>query len=39
LNFTFNFYLAVPVKIAIDPRTRTGWVNGPKVTQLQEFSY
>jgi len=39
LNFTFNSYLAVPVKIAIDPKNRTGWVNGPKVTQLQEFSY
>jgi hypothetical protein len=39
LNFTFNFYLAVPVTIAIDPKTRTGWVNGPQVTQLQEFSY
>ena len=39
LNFTFNSYLAVLVTIAIDPKTRTGWINGPKVTQLQEFSY
>jgi hypothetical protein len=39
LNFTFDFYLAVPITIAIDPATRTGWVNGPNVTQLQEFSY
>ncbi len=39
LNFTFDFYLAVPVTIAIDPATRTGWVNGPAVTQLQRFSY
>jgi hypothetical protein len=39
LNFTFNDNLAIPVRIAIDPATRTGWVNGPAVTQLQEFYY
>jgi hypothetical protein len=39
LNFTFGFSLAVPVTIAINPSTRTGWVNGPAVNQLQEFSY
>lgn len=39
LNFTFNFYLAIPVKIAIDPETRTGWTNSPTMNELQEFSY
>jgi hypothetical protein len=39
LNFTYNDNLAIPVRIAIDPNTRTGWVNGPTVNQLQEFSY
>jgi hypothetical protein len=39
LNFTYNSVLAVPVRIALNPNTRTGWVNGPLVDQLQEFSY
>lgn len=39
LNFTFNSDLAVLATIAIDPTTRTGWINGPAVTELQEFSY
>jgi hypothetical protein len=39
LNFTYNSVLAIPVRIALNPNTRTGWVNGPLVDQLQEFSY
>jgi hypothetical protein len=31
--------LVIPVKIAIDPGERTGWVNGASVSQLQEFWY
>jgi hypothetical protein len=29
----------IPVRISINPTSRTGWVNGPQVDQLQEFSY
>jgi hypothetical protein len=29
----------IPVRISINPTSRTGWVNGPEVDQLQEFSY
>jgi hypothetical protein len=38
----FNFSNAstvIPVRISINPNARTGWVNGPGVNQLQEFSY
>jgi hypothetical protein len=38
----FNFSDAatvIPVRISINPTSRTGWVNGPQVDQLQEFSY
>jgi hypothetical protein len=29
----------IPVRISINPASRTGWVNGPQADQLQEFSY
>ena len=29
----------IPVRISINPTSRTGWVNGPQADQLQEFSY
>jgi hypothetical protein len=38
----FNFSDAstvIPVRISINPTSRTGWVNGPQADQLQEFSY
>jgi hypothetical protein len=38
-NFTDAFYLIIPIRIAIDPKARTGWVDGPGSNQLQEFSY
>jgi hypothetical protein len=38
-NFTDAGDLAIPVRIAINPSKRIGWVNGPGVNQLQGFSY
>ncbi len=38
----FNFSDAstvIPLRISINPTSRTGWVNGPQADQLQEFSY
>jgi hypothetical protein len=38
----FNFSNAstvIPVRISVNPTSRTGWVNGPQADQLQEFSY
>jgi len=38
----FNFSDAstvIPVRISINPKSRIGWVNGPQVNELQEFSY
>jgi hypothetical protein len=29
----------IPVRISINPTSRTGWVNGPQADQLQEFTY
>lgn len=39
LNFTNAPFLVFQPKIAINPRKRIGWVNGPNVSQLQQFSY
>jgi hypothetical protein len=39
LDFTDAGSLVLPIKIAINPSKRIGWVNGPKVDDLQEFSY
>ena len=38
-NFTDAGSLVLPIRIAINPNQRNGWVNGPNVNQLQEFSY
>lgn len=38
-GFTAAGDYVIPVRIAIDPNKRTGWVNGPQANQLQEFSY
>lgn len=38
-NFTDAGSLAIPVRVAINPHRRTGWVNGPGVDQLQQFAY
>ena len=38
-NFTDAGDLAIPIRIAINPSKRIGYVNGPAVSQLQEFSY
>jgi hypothetical protein len=37
-NFS-NSSTVIPVRISINPTSRTGWVNGPQADQLQEFSY
>ncbi len=38
-GFSFAASTVIPVHISINPTSRTGWVNGPEVDQLQEFSY
>jgi hypothetical protein len=38
-GFSFDASTVIPVRISINPTSRTGWVNGPQVDQLQEFSY
>jgi hypothetical protein len=38
-NFTDAGGLVIPIRIAINPSKRIGWVDGPNVNQLQEFSY
>ena len=38
-SFSFDASTVIPVRISINPTSRTGWVNGPQVDQLQEFSY
>lgn len=38
-DFTDAGFLVIPVRIAINPSRRVGWVNGPGVNQLQQFSY
>jgi len=38
-GFSFDASTVIPVRISINPTLRTGWVNGPQVDQLQEFSY
>jgi hypothetical protein len=39
LDFTNAGFLAIPVRIAINPSKRIAWVNAAKVNQLQQFSY
>lgn len=39
-GFTFsNRFSVVPLHISVNPSTRTGWVDGPNVNQLQQFFY
>lgn len=38
-GFTDAGDFVIPVRISINPKARTGWVNGPGANQLQEFSY
>ena len=38
-GFSFDASTVIPVRISINPTSRTGWVNGPQADQLQEFSY
>jgi hypothetical protein len=38
LNFSDSSSV-IPVRISINPTSRTGWVNGPQADQLQGFSY
>jgi hypothetical protein len=38
-GFSFGGTSVLGSRIAIDPTSRTGWVNGPGDDQLQEFSY
>jgi hypothetical protein len=39
-GFSFsNEYRVVPIRIAVNPSTRTGWVEGVGVDQLQQFFY
>jgi len=38
-NFQGDRVLEFPVKIAINPSQRVGWVQGPTVSQLQQFFY
>lgn len=38
-DFTDAGSLVIGTRVAINPQQRTGWVNGPGVAQLQEFSY
>jgi hypothetical protein len=39
LNFTDAEFEVIPPRVAINPKRRTAWVNGPLDSQLQEFSY
>lgn len=39
LYFRFAFSTVIPIKIAINPSARIGWINGPTPSQLQEFTY
>lgn len=39
-GFSFsNRFSVVPLRIAVNPSTRTGWVDGPGIDQLQQFHY
>jgi hypothetical protein len=37
-NFS-NRFTVVPVRVAVNPTTRTGWVDGPNIDKLQQFFY
>ena len=38
-GFTDAGDFVIPIRIAINPNKRIGWVNGPQGNQLQEFAY
>jgi hypothetical protein len=38
MNFS-NRFTVVPVRVAVNPATRTGYVDGPDINQLQQFFY
>lgn len=38
-GFGFGASSVIQQRIAIDPSSRSGWVNGPNADQIQEFSY
>jgi len=38
-NFTFANDIVTPIQIALDAKTRSGYVNGPNVNQIQRFTY
>ncbi len=38
-GFDFSGSSLPPTKISVDPSLRIGWVNGPNLNQLQQFSY
>lgn len=39
-GFTFsNRFAVIPVRVAVNPNKRIGWVDGANVNQLQQFSY
>jgi hypothetical protein len=37
-NFS-NRFSVVPIRVAVNPTTRVGWVDGPDIDQLQQFFY
>jgi hypothetical protein len=37
-NFS-NRFTVVPVRVAVNPTTRVGWVDGPNIDKLQQFFY
>ena len=37
-NFS-NRFAVIPVRVAINPSKRMGWVDGPNINQLQQFTY
>jgi hypothetical protein len=38
-GFDFSGSSLPPTKISVNPNLRIGWVNGPNLNQLQQFSY
>lgn len=37
-NFS-NLYRVVPIRVAVNPKLRIGWVDGPGIDQIQQFFY
>ena len=34
-----NRFTVVPIRVAVNPSLRMGWVDGPGINQLQQFFY